>query len=112
MAQRIELRITEVDAELDQFPDPPKEPNHVVMKLIEQFVCCLSSHINADSDDNPFRMQYDSDLSTFSKQLQTSKLEVIMDKAQELKNQEAAAKEARNKQKTPTQKRKRSGEAT
>lgn len=82
MSQRIELRITEVDTELDQFPDPPKEPNHVVMKMIEQFVHCLSSHINADSDDNPFRMQYDSDLSTFSKQLQTSKLEVIMDKAQ------------------------------
>jgi hypothetical protein len=111
MSQRIELRITEVDTELDQFPDPPKEPNHVVMKMIEQFVHCLSSHINADSDDNPFRMQYDSDLSTFSKQLQTSKLEVIMDKAQELKNQEAVAKEARSKKKTPTQKRKRSGEA-
>ena len=111
MSQRIELRITEVDTELDQFPDPPKEPNHVVMKMIEQFVHCLSSHINADSDDNPFRMQYDSDLSTFSKHLQTSKLEVIMDKAQELKNQEAVAKEARSKKKTPTQKRKRSGEA-
>lgn len=112
MAQRIELRITEVDAELDQFPDPPKEPNHVIMKLIEQFVYCLSSHINADSDDNPFRMQYDSDLSTFSKQLQTSKLEVSMDKAQEIKNQEAAAKQTRSKNKTPTQQRKRGSEAT
>lgn len=112
MAQRIELRIAEVNTELDQFPDPPREPNHVVMKLIEQFVYCLSSHINADSDDNPFRMQYDSDLSTFSKQLQTSKLVVSMDKSQEAKHQETVAKQGRSKNRTPTQPRKRSGEAT
>ena len=112
MAHRIELRIAEVNTELDQFPDPPKEPNHVVMKVIEQFVYCLSSHINADSNDNPFRMQYGSHLSMFSKQLHASKLEISMDKSQEVaKNEDIKTQQqARNKKKTST--RKRGGEPT
>jgi hypothetical protein len=87
MADRIQLRIQGVNKELERFPEPPKEPNHIVIKLIEQFVDCLSSHINADGDDNPFRMQYHGHLATLSKQLQASKLEVTIDKSQEAKDQ-------------------------
>lgn len=81
MTERIKSRIEVVTTELKQFHPPVKEPNYVVLKSIQQLTRCLASHINADSDDNPFRMQFDSLLSLFGEQLQASKLEVDMDRA-------------------------------
>lgn len=83
MAQHVRSKISVIKFELDQFPVPAKDPNHVVMKSIEQLARCLASHINADSDDNPFRMQFDNLLSVFGEKLQASKLRVIWETTQE-----------------------------
>jgi gas vesicle protein len=112
MTERIADRIATVKAELDQFPDPPQEPNHVVMKLIEQFARCLSSHIDAGSDDNPFRMQFDDLLLAFSKQLQASKLEVGMNISKGSNEKDVGVTQVRNTKKVSTQTKKRAGDAT
>lgn len=78
MADRVELRIIEVDKELDRFPEPPKEPSYVVMRLIEQVSMCLMKHINADLEDNLFRMKFDRHLKSFGHELQASRLKVSM----------------------------------
>lgn len=106
--QRLETRITLIRTELDQFPAPVKEPNYVVMKSIEQFVLCLSRHINADSDDNPFRMQFDSLLSVFGQQLRASRLKVDMTETGERCDDEGS-KSSQQQNKTSGTKRKKRG---
>lgn len=107
MTRRVEARINFVTKELDQFPAPPKEPNYVVMKSIEQFVCCLSSHINADSDDNPFRMEFDRLALAFREQLQASKLEVGTNLTSDQPSDEASQRQNKS---NKTQSKKRDGE--
>lgn len=72
--------IENVEAQLAQFQEPPKEPKQVVTSLIRQVVECLARHIKAASNENHFRHGFDRRLADFSKQLRASKLDVYMDR--------------------------------
>lgn len=79
MMQRVQSRIADVKTQLDQFPEPPKKPKQVITNLIRQVVECLATHIDATSDENHFRADFDDLLRKFSKELRIFKLDVFIE---------------------------------
>jgi len=81
MANNVKCSLKDVAEELEGFPEPPEEPNYVVMDLIRQVGLRLSEHIDFKSTDNFFRMEFDAHLDWFSQQLLASRLEITVEKS-------------------------------
>jgi hypothetical protein len=81
MMLRVQSRIADVKAQLDDFPEPPKKPKQVITNLIRKVVECLAAHVEASGDENILRAAFHDCLSGFSAELRLNKLDVHIETA-------------------------------